>query len=96
MAEHHWHVKNLGDALLASPALSHVEALFEAIYGDSGVPAVFVRHESEGQLHCSVMLYFPPEAQELAQRVQARRCHPPGKDGLSVLVGDEDGLLRWF
>jgi hypothetical protein len=94
-----WFTKNLGDAMLAGEALAQLEALFVSTYGrsgDSGKMAIFVRHESEGRLHCEVKAYFPPAALALAKTVDADPCARPSRDGLSLLVGSEDAWHAFF
>ena len=94
-----WFTKNLGDAMLAGEALAQLEALFLSTCGksgDSGQMAVFVRHESEGRLHCEVKAYFPPGAIALAEAVDADPCARPSRDGLSLLVGPEDAWPAFF
>lgn len=88
-----WHVKNLGDAWLADEALVELAEGFTSLYGPvPGEQALFVRHESDGQLHCAVKVYFPPETSEFARQVKAVGCPPPGLNGLSVLIGEETAL----
>ena len=51
-----WFAKNLGDAMLALDSLDRIETLYSSLYGrdDSHQNvAVFIRHESEGRLHCA-------------------------------------------
>ncbi|OIR05517.1 hypothetical protein GALL_122600 [mine drainage metagenome] len=94
-----WFTKNLGDAMLAGEALAQLEALFLSTYGisgDSGQMAIFVRHESEGRLHCELKAYFPPAAIALAKTVDADPCARPSRDGLSLLVGPEDTWQAFF
>ena len=87
-----WFTKNLGDAMLARDALTQLEALFLSTYGDSGRGngiGIFIRHESEGRLHCEVKAYFSPDTVMLAKTVDAAPCARPSRDGLSLLVGAE-------
>lgn len=86
-----WYGKNLGDAMLADPALEQVQASFGAALTKELVSegmALFMRHESEGQLHCDVKVYFSPAAARLALALGAARCPKPGKRGLALLAGD--------
>ena len=88
-----WFTKNLGDAMLAGEALAQLEELFVSVYGQSGSSreaAIFVRHESEGRLHCEVKAYFSPAAVMVANKVDADPCARPSRDGLSLLIGSED------
>ena len=59
-----WFKKDLGDAMLAGEALVQLEACFQSTYpqGRSDKIAIFIRHESEGHLHCEVKAYFSPDA----------------------------------
>lgn len=94
-----WFTKNLGDAMLAGEALAQLEALFVSEYGNSGSPnniAIFIRHESEGRLHCEVKTYFSPGAVIVAEAVDADRCRRPSREGLSLLIGPEDSWLALF
>lgn len=86
-----WFGKNLGDAMLAGDALSRVEALFLAEYGQASPPdaAVFIRHESEGRLHCEVQAYFSPAASAVAKALDADPCARPSPGDLTLLAGPE-------
>ncbi len=94
-----WFTKNLGDAMLAGAVLDQIHERFLAAYGvaDSGTEtAVFIRHESEGRLHCEVKAYFSPAADVVARAVEAEPCNRPAPDGLSLLVGSEDSWSTLF
>lgn len=87
-----WFSKNLGDAMFASEPLNDIKALFLASFIRAGRPqdmALFVRHESEGRLHCEVVAYFSPAAADVAREIGALRCPRPSPDGLSLSVGQE-------
>jgi hypothetical protein len=87
-----WYAKNLGDALLAYEPQGRIEALFAAAYEQAGCPtdmALFIRHESEGRLHCEVKLYFSPAAAPLAKALNAVPCGRPSADSLGLLAGAE-------
>ncbi|ADE12400.1 hypothetical protein [Sideroxydans lithotrophicus] len=88
-----WFTKNLGDAMLADAALTRLVALFALTYGKANSSpkiAVFVRHESEGRLHCEVKAYLSPDAAAMAKLVDAAPCKRPSTDGLSLLAGTND------
>ena len=85
-----WYSKNIGDALLAYNDLENIAAVCVPAYQKAGCPddmAVFYRHESEGRLHCEVMVYFSPAADDIAKVLGASPCEQPGKYGLGLLVG---------
>ena len=85
-----WFTKNLGDAMLAGEALDQIEVMFLSEYGEANIPkkaGVFFRHDSEGRLHCEVKVYFTPEAEILAKKLNAEPCKEPSRNGLSLLIG---------
>jgi hypothetical protein len=85
-----WHSLNLGDALLAGIELERLERAFDDAYGGAAAQAaVFLRHASEGQLHCDVIVYFTPDAEVLGRRMNARPCAAPAAAGLGLLKGPE-------
>ena len=95
----HWFAKRLGDALLAGESLSRIEERFRAEYERVGRPpdmAVFVRHESEGRLHCEVRAYFSPAAARVARAVDAAPCNPPVPEGLDLLEGAPESWRALF
>ena len=94
-----WFHKNLGDAMMAFEPLAHIEALFESAYRAASRPkeaAVFVRHVSEGSLHCQVEVYFSPASAVLAKKIGADPCDPPSTDGLGLLIGSEHSWSALF
>ena len=85
-----WFSKNLGDAMLAWEALERIERLFKATYAKAGKPkdmALYIRHESEGHLHCEVIIYLSPASADVAREIGADRCEKPSSHGLGLLVG---------
>ncbi|MCC5859648.1 MAG: hypothetical protein JJT90_15930 [Ectothiorhodospiraceae bacterium] len=77
---------------MAHAEMDRIERRFRAQYVAAGRPgdmAVFIRHVSEGQLHCDVILYFPPAAAELAAWAHADPCPPPARPGLGMMVGSD-------
>jgi hypothetical protein len=86
----HWFERNLGDAMLAGESLDVIKALFLSAYEKAHRPtdmAVFVRHESEGRLHCEVKVYLPPAAAGVAEAVGAIPCSKPVPYSLGLLAG---------
>lgn len=85
-----WFCKNLGDPLLAEAALDQIKSLYTDTYATTRPVdelAIFIRHESEGRLHCEVMLYFSPAAATLARAVDAVPCAQPSPTDLGLFVG---------
>ncbi|RLA19911.1 MAG: hypothetical protein DRQ61_06020 [Gammaproteobacteria bacterium] len=85
--------------MLAYEPLAEIETLFLSIYPRTDQHdelALFVRHESEGRLHCEVKVYFPPAAGRLAHAANATPCRTPSFNGLSLLVGSEMALPHLF
>jgi len=94
-----WFRKNLGDAMLAGEALGQLETQYSSTYSASGRSdkiAVFIRHESEGRLHCEVKAYFSPDTVDLAKKVDADPCTKPSPEGLSLLVGNGNSWQSLF
>ena len=58
--------------------------------------AVFIRHESEGRLHCEIMVYFSPASVAIAKGFDADPCEKPSPAGLSLLLGAEDSWQALF
>ncbi len=88
-----WFLKNLGDALMAFDEQAQLETLFNDAYQQAGCPedmTAFVRHESDGRLHCEVKVYFPPNTAVLAQSLGAVACPKPSPEGLGILAGSAD------
>lgn len=94
-----WFESNLGDAMLAGEAIDRVKALFSSEYEKEGRPAdmaLFVRHESEGRLHCEAKLYFSPASAVVAEVFAAIPCEKPSVDGLGLLAGTADAWRALF
>ena len=78
---------------------AQIEGLLRSAYAKAGNPkdfAAFIRHESEGRLHCEVKIYFSPATAVVAGEVGAEPCAKPSQDGLSLLVGGEDSWATLF
>lgn len=94
-----WSRKNLGDAQLAGPELDRVAARVKSALAEAGPDgdlAAFVRHESDGRLHCEVVVYFSPAALGVARELGASPCLPPAPGDLGVLAGRRDAQTRLF
>ncbi|PLY16849.1 MAG: hypothetical protein C0631_01720 [Sedimenticola sp.] len=94
-----WFEKSLGDGLLAWEPLDQIKQHFLSAYVRNGKPedmAVFMRHESEGRLHCEVKVYFPPASSVVANELGAEPCPRPSQDGLSLLAGAEESWSVLF
>jgi len=95
----HWFRKNLGDAMLAAPLLDPIKAHYLTEFGlanDCNEAAIFVRHESEGRLHCELNVYFSPATFVVAKAAAAHPCNKPTPDGLSLLAGSESAWSILF
>ena len=98
-AVHSWSSKNLGDAMLADEQRLRLEELFLSAYVKAGSPkemALFIRHESDGRLHCEVKVYFSPASSLVARQIGAKPCERPSSDGLGLLAGSKDAWLTLF
>jgi len=94
-----WFIKNLGDAMLAGESLDEIKELFASEHeraSNSSEMAVFVRHESEGHLHCEVKVYFSPATVIVAKAVDAMPCKKPSSGGLGLLGGAEESWSILF
>jgi hypothetical protein len=88
-----WYTRNLGDAMLAVPALDQLRQQFETLLSNENTPgpqALFVRHESAGDLHCELVVYLTPASAELAGTVDARACPRPVSAGLELYCGSTE------
>ncbi len=93
-----WFLKNLGDPILAHDQQEQIKQLLLSVYARSNRPtemAAFIRHESEGRLHCELKIYFSPMFVSVAREVDAQPCEKPAPDGMSILVGAQEswGIL---
>ena len=94
-----WYSLSLGDGLTAGLPSSEIEAAFLQSFRAAGSPpemAIFTRPESEGRLHCEVIAYFSPAAQNVAHAFDAQPCTKPARAGLGLLAGDERAWLLLF
>ncbi len=85
--------------MLAGEALAEIVTQFDAARVSAGSPrdmAVFFRHESDGSLHCRVMLYISPSASPFASTILAEPCEPPASAGLGLLAGSKEAWSLLF
>ncbi len=85
--------------MLAGEQQDRIKQLLLSAYSDADSPkemAAFIRHESEGRLHCEVKIYFSPMLITVARDVNAVPCEKPSPDGLSMLVGSEGSWMALF
>jgi len=88
-----WYCLSLGDGMMAPMPTAEIEEAFVDAFAAACSPlemAVFTRLESEGRLHCEVMAYFSPAAQEVAEAFDAEPCGKPARAGLGLLAGMEE------
>ena len=88
----YWYSLSLGDGIVAGLPTSEIESAFLRSFSAAGNPpemAVFTRPESDGRLHCEVMAYFSPAAEQVASAFGADPCARPERAGLTLLAGDE-------
>ena len=94
-----WTYKNLGDASLASEQQDRIRELLHSALAGAEKPehmAAFLRHESEGRLHCEVKIYFSPMSATVARQVDAKPCQRPSPDGLGLLAGSPEAWRVLF
>ncbi|MHB1084693.1 MAG: hypothetical protein ACYCZA_07620 [Thiobacillus sp.] len=99
LAGNHWFECNLGDAMLAGDSLDAIKTLFLSAYEKASRPAdmaVFVRHESEGRLHCEVKVYFSPASAGVAEAFEAIPCGKPVSYSLGLLAGSKASWPVFF
>ncbi len=94
-----WFLKNLGDAMFACDQQDQIKHRLLSAYAHAGNPkemAAFIRHESEGRLHCEVKIYISPKSVTAAREIDAEPCEKPSADGLSMFVGSQDSWQLLF
>ncbi|MFW1677820.1 hypothetical protein ACFVYJ_08555 [Pontibacter sp. JAM-7] len=91
----HWCCLNLGDAWLADEAMQQLQAGYAVFCRDRATEgvALWQRHESDGQLHCQLKVYFPPEAEAFARVAGAQPCARPDVTGLAALDLKSDDAM---
>lgn len=83
-----WWRLNLGDASLAGPALDALCAQLRPLSRGAGAAPAYARHESEGRLHCELVVYLAPAAAALATTLGAAPCAAPAPGDLTPLPPD--------
>lgn len=94
-----WYALSLGDGLTAHLPSRKIEQAFIPFYEAAGKPAemaVFLRYESQGQLHCRVTAYFSPATADIARQFAANTCAKPSIRDLQLLAGDTQSWARLF
>lgn len=94
-----WYSLRLGDGMTSGTISIEIEESFARLFAAAGRPpgmAVFTRPESEGRLHCEVIAYFSPAAQDLARAFEAEACERPARPGLNLLAGDNAAWSALF
>jgi hypothetical protein len=88
-----WYAKDLGEAIYGEDKFLHdtLYPFFEREFHLAGGPpemAVFTRLESEGRIHCGLVVYFSPAAHGAARMVGASPCEKPMRAGLNLVAGE--------
>jgi hypothetical protein len=94
-----WYSVSLGDGMMAVTPSAEIEKLFLQSFTAAGSPpdmAVFTRYDSEGRLHCEVMVYFSPATQDVARAFNAQPCDKPSRARLGLLAGDQSSWSVLF
>ena len=94
-----WYSLSLGDGMMAALPSTEIEETFLRSFTEAGSPpdmAVFTRPESEGRLHCEMIAYFSPAAQEVAKTFHAQPCARPQRAGLGLFAGHEAAWSALF
>lgn len=96
-----WYSKALGDAIYGGDLYleEFVYPRFLQAFTRQGKPpgmAVFSRLESEGRLHCDLVIYFSPAAREVADLCEAAACEKPAQAGLKLVAGEEGAWSALF
>ncbi|MCB1688659.1 MAG: hypothetical protein KDI33_09250 [Halioglobus sp.] len=84
-----WHYLNCGDPTLCDATVQSLLTTYNSMVRDEQLPpdaAIYSRHESRGDLHCELILYFNPDATAVARVAGAMACNEPLPDGLSPMI----------
>lgn len=85
--------------MFACDQQDRIKHLFLSAYANAGNPkgmAAFIRHESEGRLHCEVKIYLSPMSVAVAGEINAKMCEKPSADDLCMLAGSQESWLVLF
>ena len=85
--------------MLSDDSLADIERQFLAAYAKADNPAdmaLFSRHESEGRLHCDLMLYLSPASFVVAEEIGAKPCNRPSANSLALVSGSEESWRLFF
>lgn len=85
--------------MLVDSSLADIEQQFLAAYAKADNPtemALFSRHESEGRLHCDLMLYLSPASFVVAEDIGAKSCNRPSSNSLALVSGSEKSWRLLF
>jgi len=91
-----WFSKALGDGVEAYAPSTRILDAFESVYMAADQPpnmAVFSRYELPSNI---VMVYFTPEAANLALTHGATPCEKPSSEGIGLLAGDYNAWQTYF
>ncbi|WP_024851263.1 hypothetical protein [Hydrogenovibrio kuenenii] len=94
-----WFSSNLGDPMLAEESLKQIKQLFllECKKAkNTQEMAIYFRHESTGDVHCELIVYFSPATKHVAQAMNAMPCQTPSANGLGLLVGRQESRYLLF
>lgn len=94
---HTWWQMSLGDPMLADAELdrlTHAARQARSESAQASEYALFLRHESQGHVHCELIVYFSPAAETEARAFGAQACARPAPGDISVLVGSDDAVTR--
>ncbi|CAA0094719.1 Uncharacterised protein [Halioglobus japonicus] len=84
-----WRYLNCGDPTLCDAKVQELLQTYDNMNRSNQLPlgaAIFARHESLGDLHCDLVLYFNPEAEAVAKAEGAASCAKPLLQGLSQIA----------
>ncbi|MCP5208393.1 MAG: hypothetical protein H7A01_14390 [Hahellaceae bacterium] len=84
-----WYRKSLGDAMFTDSSIDRIIDRFHQTYSKEAPlrAAIYYRHETEGRLHCEMVVYFTPATVALALALEATPCQPPETTDLTWLIG---------